>query len=746
LADSGDSPARAALRRLAPLAMPAAYSALTLLVFWKLWTPIDGARGSWRFDPLFEYWQDLVFQLRSLGDGVIALWNPHDRGGFPLYGDPQPGMFYPVNWLLLLVSAPLGEVIYPMISVKILLHWAFGSIGMHLFLRRLGAPEPACYVGGVLVSFTAPRMRMGGSALNWSTAWLPWVLLALHWFADKPSPRRAIVLGTTVAMVLLAGAPAVLMYALIIAAFYGAWLLRGRYRASWKPVAISIGVFALWVLPLVASNLEQLPETVRESRNLAFVTDSVFPPSRFVTFAVPRLPGGESPYVGLLPLLAAGLLVASQARGRALVFVGIAAFGALLGMGIHTGVMPSLASALPPFTLFRRAHRYLYVTILALAVLGGLGLAHAMKIEAEERKRVLGRRIAWVGGAITFALGIAYLISVVLSDKLVTAKNDSFGLAFASAAAATWLLRAIVVSDGRRRTTYAWIAALVVTLDVWTANARAVGGLPKPPSFAHDDVPAELDLGPNDWRIYDYGYVNYRPGTRLGVRDFGGYEDDPLGLSRYRIFLDASKRNLALMGHANVKYYLPGKRRNPKLRPPPGADKIRDGVFRLPATAPAVLYLPDPTPVANARAGIKALAKIVPGQGGVYEGPAPPPGPADARPTAGRITVLEPNHLRAEIETPGPGLIIVNEAYYPGWSATVDGDEVAIQPANVMFRGIPVDSAGRHVIEMRLRPARFWGLLPAFLAGLGLLGWVILAPPIRRWRRRDRDGDSDATA
>ena len=54
----------------------------------------------------------------------------------------------------------------------------------------MGAGEPACYMGGVLFSWTAPKIRYGGSALNWSMAWIPWVLLALHWFAEKPDWRR----------------------------------------------------------------------------------------------------------------------------------------------------------------------------------------------------------------------------------------------------------------------------------------------------------------------------------------------------------------------------------------------------------------------------------------------------------------------------------------------------------------------------------------------------------------------------
>ena len=109
---------------------------------------------------------------------------------------------------------------------------------------------------------------------------------------------------------------------------------------------------------------------------------------------------------------------------------------------------------------------------------------------------------------------------------------------------------------------------------------------------------------------------------------------------------------------------------------------------------------------------------------------------------------LEPNHMVAEIETPGPGLVVVAEAYYPGWTAEVDGDEVAIQPANVMFRGIPVHSAGVHRIDMRLRPVRFWGALPLYLIALALLGWAIVsgARDRRRQPRRPRSSTPPSSA
>ena len=97
---------------------------------------------------------------------------------------------------------------------------------------------------------------------------------------------------------------------------------------------------------------------------------------------------------------------------------------------------------------------------------------------------------------------------------------------------------------------------------------------------------------------------------------------------------------------------------------------------------------------------------------------------------AGRLTRLDRNRLSAEIDAPGPGLIVIAEAYFSAWSATINGDDAPIVPANVMFRGLAVDRAGHYEIEMRLRPPRFLLLLLAYVAARVVLGLALA------WRRR----------
>jgi uncharacterized membrane protein YfhO len=49
------------------------------------------------------------------------------------------------------------------------------------------------------------------------------------------------------------------------------------------------------------------------------------------------------------------------------------------------------------------------------------------------------------------------------------------------------------------------------------------------------------------------------------------------------------------------------------------------------------------------------------------------------------------------------GMVILTDAWFPGWSATVDGKRAKIEKAYGMVRGVVVDQ-GAHIIEMRYRP------------------------------------------
>src|SRR5690606_16392864 len=114
-------------------------------------------------------------------------------------------------------------------------------------------------------------------------------------------------------------------------------------------------------------------------------------------------------------------------------------------------------------------------------------------------------------------------------------------------------------------------------------------------------------------RIYDRAYLGYRPGLRRQIRDFGGYEDDPLGLRRYAGMLEDAREQPRLLAHANVRYLF---ERPADALPRRGSDRramtlLDSGVWELHRFAPAVMWADTATVVdggpAHARAALREL-------------------------------------------------------------------------------------------------------------------------------------------
>jgi hypothetical protein len=83
---------------------------------------------------------------------------------------------------------------------------------------------------------------------------------------------------------------------------------------------------------------------------------------------------------------------------------------------------------------------------------------------------------------------------------------------------------------------------------------------------------------------------------------------------------------------------------------------------------------------------------------------------------------------RVLVRTDRPALLVLNDSYFPGWEALVDGSRVKMYKANGMVRGVVVGSGDR-IVEFRYRPVAWTiGLCTsaAFFAALLTLGCFAL--------------------
>ena len=94
--------------------------------------------------------------------------------------------------------------------------------------------------------------------------------------------------------------------------------------------------------------------------------------------------------------------------------------------------------------------------------------------------------------------------------------------------------------------------------------------------------------------------------------------------------------------------------------------------------------------------------------------------PVSAGPEDGgaRIVSWRPDRMEVEVDNKQSGILVVHEAYYPGWVAEVDGHPARILRTNVLFRGVEVGE-GRHLVVFRFEPFALSNLRDALL---GLFG------------------------
>ncbi len=91
----------------------------------------------------------------------------------------------------------------------------------------------------------------------------------------------------------------------------------------------------------------------------------------------------------------------------------------------------------------------------------------------------------------------------------------------------------------------------------------------------------------------------------------------------------------------------------------------------------------------------------------------------------GVVEVLnyEQESVHISVTSEGGGLLVLTDAYYPGWRATVDGEQSTIYQTDGYFRGVLVPP-GQHLVEYRFEPGSL--TFGVAMTALGLLFLLIL--------------------
>ncbi len=387
-----------------------------VLAAW-LWPLLAGETLFWGLPSLQFYpWRSLAFaQMRA---GELPLWNPYNGGGVPLLANYQTAVFYPPNWLHLLLpdvaamnSLAVGHVIWAGAGM-----WRFaGVLGLPHFGRAISVLAFA--LNGYVIG------RLGSFPTVAAVAWMPWLFLAIHRLVQGRSARDVALLGLVSAMLLLAGHAQTAFYVLLAGGAYALWLAvrrPGSLRAlglAAGGVGLGAGLAAVQLLPTA----ELLGQSVRSSGlGYEWTTNFSYSLARALTLIAPNLYGTpadgsyltegayfeDAAYPGLLAVIAAflaGVLWLRQRRRGTLpgpvstvpFWAGMGLLAFLIALGKNGFLFPLLYAYVPTFRSFQGPVRWLVLLVFALALLAGIGVSYAW---GRGKWTIFWSRLALAGG------------------------------------------------------------------------------------------------------------------------------------------------------------------------------------------------------------------------------------------------------------------------------------------------------------------------------------------------------------
>lgn len=100
------------------------------------------------------------------------------------------------------------------------------------------------------------------------------------------------------------------------------------------------------------------------------------------------------------------------------------------------------------------------------------------------------------------------------------------------------------------------------------------------------------------------------------------------------------------------------------------------------------------------------------------------------------LTSYEATELAYDVDSKQGGVIVFSEIFYPGWTATVDNNEVEIARANYVLRAIKVDG-GKHQVVLKFDPQSVHTTEAIAFTALGILVAILILVIVLKLRRKN---------
>jgi hypothetical protein len=680
----------------------------------------------------------------SVAEGRLPLWNPHHWLGRPFLADIESAFFYPPEALYLFLELHLACALTCALHLLLLL---YGTVKL---ARALGAGRTVSFLAAFGFALSAPIVGCFTSGLihyGQALGFLPLVFYLGMRLQAGPRRRDVALLALALGLQVLCGHPqaawltevglAVLLFGRRLARPFLPSLARLGLELGLAGLALTLGLAlaAVALLPLA----ELASQSNRPEASVALAALFSEPLRGWATLLVPTqlpyfgLQANAQLYAGLLPLLAGvcGLAAVRERNVRGL--LAVACFAALLAAGERTPLFRLFFHVIPGVGWLRIHSRATVLVTLAVV------LAAALLFSRPPARRTavlaLGLTLVAAGASALFCLRWPGY------GPLATAMALGRGLAalVAGSLLVVWLGWRRQGGTGRRVLVALLLALTAVDL-TWAAHALKQDNrepIALEPEAQLRGALADLGLlGPGlppprvfvprlrenagmlrGWSTV-YGYSALAPGR------VWRHMHEVLGVPVPRVRTTFPSAALDARG--------PFPYDSMALRL--GSD-ARAGLLVRRDTADPRVYVA--TSVRQVRDDREATELMRAGHDfhatALVEAPLPLPTQVEAAPARATITRFEPERITVVVASSAPGLLVLAEPWFPGWSARVNGASVPCVPANAWMRAVPVP-AGESEVVLSFRSTYLASGAAISLAALVVLAGLLLVPRRRQAR------------
>jgi hypothetical protein len=646
-------------------------------------------------DYVLFYKANFHFLADAVSQGRLPLWNPYIGLGRPFLADMQNAVMYPPAYLVC-----LGETggVFLLVWLHCLLAvWGMRCLGGALQVGRWQSYFMAfSFLGsGALTA----RWATGEIAYCWAICYLPGLFRCVLQTEERWLIRRIACYALLLTLQFLCGHPQVFWLSVVgQVAFILTRALGFPLRQAIADVARGLGqlgaacagcagLSAVVLLPM----LELARQGNRSANSPAFVNWGSLAWKDLEYLFGPLYAGvswESNLFVGAIVVVAgcAGLCRVHERNVRGL--LGVAVVALLIALGDRTPLFGLFYHALPGFAGFRLHARAALLIVLVLNCTAGIWLSRPHARLRAWWTRLFGLPVRY---------GLIGLFLLQATDLLL----------------GTWEIKRII-HPAARFTLAPIDEGFVQTLAAELRQAGLLERLRPPPRvcIAPSLIPANYGM--------IYRYSSFDANCSLFLRRPWDYLHGVLGIppEQSKGFLAPQLYRRGIFPYGDLGLAV-------------GFDPHSGRLVVNTNPAPRA-FLVNATEVADYGTILKRLAQghdihhsalLEQPIAGLLPHETSPPG-------AAIIRRFEPESLLIEVEAKQNGLLVLAEAWYPGWRAEVDGLPAACVPANLCMRAVPV-AAGRHQVRLYFRqnylPAGF--LISLVSAGLFL---VFVPKPARR--------------